>query len=560
MQSRLLTIAVFTISVICSGCSEDLGNQAPAVKPRPVTILKLFERDFSRESHLTGSVSLYREEKIGFEVGGRLLAVLDVGKEVLGPAYDDYGQLVGSGDLIAKIDDTRYRLQVQALQARLHALIKQRDAQRIDVEQVAQANLEAAEARLKDAEARLTLARQTLDRQQRILAGGAGKQQAVDDAQSNYDSMVARMAQSQSAVAAAQAAIALKRAEMESTEAKIDEIGEDLRRAQEDLEDCDLVAPFSGRITRIHVTQGAVIEAGMPVVTLSLMDPIQVQVAVSADADRRIQTGDRAILYPKDPVDPDGEPAQLNAIVYEKGAVADPDTRTFRIDLMARNERRRVEQFAPETKGLPVVTDFLPVVRRYRGEEGELFINTASVYLEGGKTYVLRLPGVSFHAGAQRSAVGKHLPDKVEVILGDHYFSVIKWNFRSLKDSGDLREGDFLVIEPKTEHLDGLAIGRPQWLLRPGDLVPVQFLLHATPKGLYVPVDAITTIDGKYVVFAVEENIARPKNVSVHEIYHELRRIEGDGIVSGVSIIVSGVHYVSDDQPVTIVGEETLPR
>ena len=203
MQSRLLTIAVFTISVICSGCSEDPGNQAPAVKPRPVTVLRLLERDFSRESHLTGSVSLYREEKVGFEVGGRLLAVLDLGKEVLGPAYDDHGQLVRSGDVIAKVDDTRYRLQVQALQARLHALIKQRDAQRIDVEQVAQANLEAAEARLKDAEAGLTLARQTLDRQQRILAGGAGMQQAVDDAQSNYDSMVARIAQSQSAVAAA---------------------------------------------------------------------------------------------------------------------------------------------------------------------------------------------------------------------------------------------------------------------------------------------------------------------------------------------------------------------
>ncbi|MEE8514006.1 MAG: biotin/lipoyl-binding protein, partial [Gammaproteobacteria bacterium] len=157
MQSRLLTIAVFTISVICAGCSEDPGNQAPAVKPRPVTVLRLLERDFSRESHLTGSVSLYREEKVGFEVGGRLLAVLDLGKEVLGPAYDDYGQLVRSGDLIAKIDDTRYRLQVQALQARLHALIKQRDAQRIDVEQVAPSNLEADEARLKDAEAGLTL-------------------------------------------------------------------------------------------------------------------------------------------------------------------------------------------------------------------------------------------------------------------------------------------------------------------------------------------------------------------------------------------------------------------
>lgn len=515
MRTCLSIISVVMTCLVWTACTDDPAGDTPTMKARPVSVLKLEERDFLRETRLTGFVSLYREEKVGFEVAGRVLAVLDLGTEVEGPVFDEDGKQVRPGDVIGRLDDTRYRFKVEALQA----------------------GLAAARHRLEATEAALKLARQTLDRQKRIFEEGAGMQQAVDDAQSNFDSKLALRAQ---------------------REAEIQQIKEDLMRAREDLADTTLRAPFSGRITHIHVSEGAVIEAGTPVVTLSLMDPIQVQVEVSADDDRRIQTGDQAVLYPKDPSNPNDTRTQVNAIVYEKGAVADPDTRTFRIDLMARNERRLIHQIDPETKGLPVVIDFLPVVRRYRGEEGPLFIHTDTVYREDGKSYVLRLPGVSFHPGARRSAVGKHIPDKVEITLGDDYITVINWNFRSLRASGDLREGDFLVLRPKKEHLEGLVIGRPQWLLRPGDLVPVRFLLHATSQGLYVPVDAITMMDGKHVVFVVEDKKARKREIAVNETFRELRRIEGEGIRPGTQVIVSGVHYVSDGQPVTIVGDESL--
>ena len=171
---------------------------------------------------------------------------------------------------------------------------------------------------------------------------------------------------------------------------------------------------------------------------------------------------------------------------------------------------------------------------------------------------MLRLPGVSFHSGARRSAVGKHIPDKIAVTLAEEYFTVIKWNFRSLEASGDLREGDFLVVGPRREHLEGLAIGRPQWLFRPGDLVPVKFAVNATPLGYYVPVDAITLDGERHVVFVVEEGKARRVSVTVHDSFEELRRIEGDGLKPGLQIIVVGVHYVSDGELVSITGRESL--
>jgi len=509
----LLPVTAYLAALFLGACNEGALPQDSSVQPRPVKVLKLAERDFRHESSLTGSVSLYREQRIGFEVGGRILSVLDVGREVTGPALDEAGVLVRSGDLIAAIDDTRHRLEVETLQARLDSENQNRNSVNAELER----------------------ALKTLNRQKRILKQGAGNQQAVDDATSAYRSLTARQGQQQ---------------------ARVKETTERLNQAREDLEDTLLRAPFSGRITGIHVTQGAVIEAGTPVVTLTLMDPIQVQVAVSADHDRRIQTGDRAFLYPKDPLDPNGKTVEVPALVFEKGSVADSDTHTFRIDLMARNQRLGIEAFLPETAGLPLVEEFLPVARRYQGDTGALFVPIDSVYKEDDKDYVLRLPGVGFRDDTRRDAVGKHLPEKIAVELGDEYLTVVKWNFRSLKQGGELREGDFLVLKPRAEYQSGLAIGRPQWLLRPGDLVPVRFLLDATPRGFYVPVDAITTVDDRQAVFVVEAGVARLRIVTVHESYRELRRIQGEGIGSGTRVVTGGMHFVSDGEAVRVVEAE----
>ena len=82
--------------------------------------------------------------------------------------------------------------------------------------------------------------------------------------------------------------------------------------------------------------------------------------------------------------------------------------------------------------------------------------------------------------------------------------------------------------------------------------IPVQFALSATTLGFYVPNRSITLLGDSHVVFIVEEGIARARPVTVHETFDEHRRIEGEGVTTGSKLIVGGVHYVSDGQPVTI--------
>ena len=503
----LCRICLLSTLVTVAGCGNESASEA-TMPTRPVTVMELTERNFPRERNLTGVVNLYREQDIGFEIGGRVTMVLDEGLEVHGPIFNDRGELIRQGDPIAAMEGSRYGSRVGALQAQV-------DAARRDLQAVA---------------AQVTLARQTLERQKAILAEGAGAQQAVDDAQSAFDQATAQLA---------------------ARRANVDQITQQLAPATEDLGDAVLLAPFSGRITKVHIFEGAVVDAGMPVVTLTLMDPVRIQVEVSADDERDIETGDRAVIFPKDPLH-DGDRVPVNAIVFEKSAVADPALRTFRIDIIARNQRRHAHQLNPELAGLPIINDYLPAVREYQGEEGPLFIPVDSILAEGDETFVLRLRGVSFNAGGERSVVGKHMPEKIPVTLGDEYLSVVNWNFRSITSSKNLTEGDFLILNPQADYIEGVVGGRPQWLLRPRDLIPVQLALSPTTPGFYVPNRAITLTAQGQAVFVVQDGIARARPVSVLETFEEVHRIEGEGISTGSKVIVDGVHYVSDGQPVNI--------
>ena len=77
-QIFLTITSILIISFYLFGCGGNNSEEttSPTMPSRPVTVHELQKRNFERESRLTGSVSLYREEQVGFEVGGRVLSVL----------------------------------------------------------------------------------------------------------------------------------------------------------------------------------------------------------------------------------------------------------------------------------------------------------------------------------------------------------------------------------------------------------------------------------------------------------------------------------------------------
>ena len=90
MRTFFALIVVLTLSQVWG--PNAIGQSA--MPTRPVTVVELSKRDYARERELTGVVSLYREEQIGFEVDGRVTTVLNEGLEVRGPAFNENGELI----------------------------------------------------------------------------------------------------------------------------------------------------------------------------------------------------------------------------------------------------------------------------------------------------------------------------------------------------------------------------------------------------------------------------------------------------------------------------------
>ncbi|MHC4547319.1 MAG: HlyD family secretion protein [Planctomycetota bacterium] len=573
--------------ILLAACGRD--EPAAPGRARPVTVLELAWLDAARQAYLTGSAEPHREEEIGFEVAGRVGYIASTGSEVEGPLLGNDDEELRSGTLIARLDPTRYRLALQALEAKIKANRKNLEAQRIELEQVAQADLEAAEATLRAArnevtaaakdveaaEAALRLAEANLARARDLLRKEAGTQQDVDTAQSQAETALARKDQAvaaleakrgasgarDAAVTTARASIGLKRAQLEATEAQIEELEQNRKQAQRDLADCDLRAPFRGRITKLHVAMGAIVSAGAPVLTLTLIDPIKVSVSVSAEADRYILPGSIAELLPNEPPEVTAQMGPLYGAVFEKPSVADPATRTFRIDLVVRNQRRRPADLDPALEGLPTCEFLLPAITRYHGEGGPLYVDTGCLFRDGDRHYVLRLPGFNFGTPTP-VPTGKQVPERVFVVPAAERFRISRWTMRRLADAAELEEGNFLIMAPEgvqdpfATFKDGIALGQPTWRLRPGELVPVVFGYERVPPGFYVPIHAIRTLNEEHFVFVVESGRARRVPVKVRDTFKELRRIEGAGLAAGARIVVQGIHYVGDGTAVTVVGSE----
>lgn len=590
MKLKSITIAAALLLALGS-CTKEVPEVSE--RARPVSALTLHSAAPPRAKTATGVIEPFRESDIGFEVAGRLEYVMDVGNEVNGAilgqdgtyVLDGSGEPIERGDVIAAIDSTRYQQNVEATQLKVQSSRLNVESLAIELDQVLRPDLKSAEAQVEaasleieaanndvtSAQASFDLAKTTVERDRKLVVDSIIAQAQLDASETEYDRAGASLARAKTAVSGkerakesaeanvskARGAIKLKESQIATAKAQLAELEVALTQAQTDLEDCVLRAPFSGRITAVHLSSGAYVGPGNPVVTLTLLDPVKVAVTVSADDDRAISLGSRAsVTMPEMPADV-GDNGVLSGVVREKSQVADANTRTYMIEIMVRNFRSRAT--GTGNSDVPLIKRLTPAVERYAGNGGPIYVFSEAVLEEGGETFVLRMPNLSImgsEAIETRSAV---VPEKVKVTLGDDFFNVINWPFRSLDDPGDLRAGDMLIENPSPDYLDGVMLDRFNWLFRPGELTAVSFTLGEKPEGFWVPIQAIRERNGTTTVLLVQDGKAIETEVKVApEPHEELRRIEGEGLQEGARIIVEGVHFTSNGDSVQVVHEATL--
>ncbi|MCA8995694.1 MAG: HlyD family efflux transporter periplasmic adaptor subunit [Planctomycetaceae bacterium] len=560
---------------IGAGCTFQGEKTVPPRQPRPVTVFTLQQTDPASPLRRTGSVTSWKVEDIGFEVGGRIEFIIEPGTDVVGPTVEDGANtfVPESGTLIARVDAARYQAQLKSAQASVKTAEAQSQAIQLELENVIPKKIAAAEANK-------TLAENQFRRQEDLSKQQATSQADVDKAKADLDVATADVEQ-------LEATQVVKNAELASAQAQVEEAQEAVRQAERDLQDTSLYAPFTGQVSEVLQNLGSVVQPGQAVVQLQMMDPIEVDVQVSAEEDARLLYNDVVSVLTTDGKE------LVPAMVYEKAALADPSTRTFLVRLLIRNEKileGMPEEFDEETD---VRTRSVWAPFRHLSGAGRTryYINEDSVYTaEDGSHFLLRIKG------AVRDPKSRAVPalesefdvERVPFTPGEDRMAFLNVAImQAIEDPGEIDlQRDLFVgqlqdmqgkeLKPqeanaRATNVEHVYFVRERWRFRPGDMVEIDLSDRARPRGFYVPMDAIVqeTPDdrtGAIVIIEGDDSSASARKVPV-TIFHEdtvggFKRIEARDSASlnnGMSIVLQGAHYLVDGEKVRVSGRVEMP-
>ena len=238
--------------------STSLANSSATAVVVPTSTSKL---------DASGYVVARRSATVSAAIGGRVVQVLI-----------SEGSQVKQGDVLARLDDSAYRLQLAQ----------------------AEANRDSAKASLQAAQVALSNAKPTYERAQKQFEVGYLSPQERDTAKTIYDNAQSAFSVQQEAVKVAQAMVDI---------------------AQRNLTETVVRAPFSGVITQKNAQPGEIVSPSAAggsirtgIGTIVDMDSLEVEVDVSENYINRVQPGEPATVklnaYPEWEI-----PAEVIAVI-----------------------------------------------------------------------------------------------------------------------------------------------------------------------------------------------------------------------------------------------------
>ncbi len=235
-----------------------------------------------RDAGLTlyGNVDI-REVTLGFRVAGRVAELLV-----------DEGDPVHAGQPLARLDPVP--LELERNEARANAAALAARAALLKAGYRTQ-DVEQARATLVERRAAATYAEQYLARQEQLKDSGAVAQRVYDDAVSGRDQALARMKAAEQAYDELRLGYRHQEvAEGEANHARAEAL---LAESEQRVADAALLAPADGVVLTRAVEKGAILAAGTPVFTLSLVRPVWARVYVNEADLGRFAPGRAVVLH-----------------------------------------------------------------------------------------------------------------------------------------------------------------------------------------------------------------------------------------------------------------------
>lgn len=270
---RLLLIPVLALTGITSNAVAQEGPpptpvRTDAARLETVSVMRL----------VTGNLRAFRRSSLASEESGRVVTM-----------HADVGQTVAAGEIVAEIDATLARHDVDRLAA-------DREAARANVERFTEA---------------VVMAQRDLSRFERAQAEGAVFDTEIEDARTQAIIAQAQQLSAEAALASADAELALARAALDKRTIR---------------------APFAAQVVAKHTELGAWLGAGDPVVDLVAIQKIDAYVDVPESMIRGIAEGGQAVTVRVPALDK--EYTSADAVIIADG---DELARTFPVRIRIDN-------------------------------------------------------------------------------------------------------------------------------------------------------------------------------------------------------------------------------
>jgi len=191
--------------------------------------------------------------------------------------------------------------------------------------------LAEAQARMAEAQARVPEARARLQEAEARLAEARINDNAASELSQEGFASETRVAATKAAMRSAEAAVETAKSNLESTRANIRSAEAAVAAAEEEIARLTITAPFAGRLESDTAELGSLLQPGALCATVIRLDPMKLVGFVTETAVSRIEPGARATARLASGQRVEGE------VVFLSRA-ADPDTRTFRVEVEVAND------------------------------------------------------------------------------------------------------------------------------------------------------------------------------------------------------------------------------
>jgi HlyD family secretion protein len=245
-----------------------------------VTLGVLWQSRGDREPTLYGNIDI-REVSLGFRVAGRV-----------GTLLVDEGDSVHEGQELGRLDATPLDLELNEARANASAI-----GARVALLKAGFRSEDVEQARATVAERRAVAvnAEQQLARQEQLKGTGAVAQRVYDDAVAARDQARARLKAAEQGYEELKSGY--RRQEVAEGEANYGRATALVAQAEQRVADAVLKAPADGIVLTRAIEPGAILAAGTPVFTLSLVKPVWARIYVGEPDLGRVVPGRAVLVY-----------------------------------------------------------------------------------------------------------------------------------------------------------------------------------------------------------------------------------------------------------------------